>query len=781
MKKNRWGLILSGAVLLILMTACQGSGSDSDSISENSEQLASEETSVATSSLKDGTYEASSQGYGGEVSLRLVIEESKVTEAIFTGENETAGIGQAALPDLESEIIEKQSADIDSVSGATITSKAAIEAAAEAFASAGGEEQTELPELEMEPGTYQGSAQGYSGTLVVDVTVSEDRIENIEFVESIAKENDMIDKDFWASYYALSMLNDTPQILKTVTDVYPERIVEYQSLALDAVTGATSSSNGFKEAVKDAVSQAGGEPDAFNRTIEKSTEKLNYDADVVVIGGGTAGSAAAASAAENGAKVILIEKSGRIGGTGSLSSTPMTLNSEMQKEAGNIVDEDAMYEAWMEATNYSSKGAIVRTFLSETANTSEWLMENGFELKNTMMGNNPESAHLTDREFANAQLDYVGDAIGTMDVANYFKELVSDVDTILYETTANSLIQNNDGAIVGVLAERWDGASVTITAKKVIVATGGIAGNAELMEKYNGSGDYEVFGLHQNTGDGLTIMTQAGASEFNIGGMAGHLTDVAGEVEGYNIYDTSIPYTLSITPTLLKVNARGERFMNENEKTLSMTGSTTYALANGSYNYTLISEKQLNALRESGLSGTGMDTVPAGAHFFLQPLEPDYVMSTIDAVLESGEEIGLTYSGEGLGELAEKTDMDYETLEANVVRYNELAKNGEDLYFNKEAKYLDELGDIDGKWWAIKSVPLVYSALGGVDIDENFRVLDDGGQVIDGLYAAGMDSFGVINNGVAYPDFKGEAVGWGFTSGRLSGQHAAQELAKQDP
>ncbi|MPW24544.1 FAD-dependent oxidoreductase [Alkalibaculum sp. M08DMB] len=721
-------------------------------------------TGCSQDSGKNGTFTGVARGYGGDVEVTIIIENDKIISVDAKGDNETAGIGSNAIEQLPDAIIEANSADVDATSGATVTSNAIKEAAQSAIDQSKGASNVDLPELSMTPGTYVGQAKGYAGTLEVTVEVSQNEIISIELTDNIPQENEMIDREFWAAKYPISMLRDTDQILKTVSDRLPDRIVESQSLAVDSIAGATASSNGFLLAMSDAIEQAGGNPAALNRPIEKSTEEIVYDADVVVIGGGTSGSSAAASAKEEGAKVILIEKSGRVGGTGALSSSPLTLGAKIQEANGvEVMDEDELFEEWMRQNHWYSNGGILRRFFQTTGSTVDWLETKGFNWSLSPWGQH-------------WNVDYADDALGSMGVANSFTSLVSDVDNVLYETTGQSLILNSDGEVVGVNAERYDGAKIIVNAKSVIIATGGMLGNKELMAKYNNGSSYEIFGLSQNIGEGFKMGVEAGSVEWNVGGVAAHLTDIAGRkrIEGFNIYDTSIPYTLSVTPTLLKVNPRGERFMDENGKSGSMNASTNYALAAGQYNYTIVSQKQLNALKADGLAGTGMDTYPPGANFFLQPLTPDYKMENIEAVFEAGEEIGIIFKGDTLEDLAKATDMDPATFVRNVERYNEMATNGVDTYFNKPSQYMDHLGDT-GPYYAIKAVPLAYSSLGGLRIDENMQALTADGKPIKGLYAVGVDSIGAVLDGVAYPELDGVALGWGLNSGRIGGIEAGKE------
>lgn len=88
-----------------------------------------------------GTYEASAQGLGGAVTVTMTMDETSITDVVIEGADETPEIGGAAIETLQAAILEAQSADVDGVAGATITSTAVLDAAKDCLAqAAGGEE-----------------------------------------------------------------------------------------------------------------------------------------------------------------------------------------------------------------------------------------------------------------------------------------------------------------------------------------------------------------------------------------------------------------------------------------------------------------------------------------------------------------------------------------------------------------------------------------------------------------------------------------------------------------
>lgn len=758
-------------LLIASMTASLTACASTDSTESTTQQtVPTVETTVSETVSPAGpqSYTSSAKGFGGDVTVTITMDNGQITEIAVDGPDESAGIGSRAVEAMPQMILDAQSADVDNVSGATVSSTAIRTAAQAAINQANG---ITVSDVTMTPGTYTASAIGYGGKITVHVTVSETAIEDIvvDDSERIEMALTVPGKNSYTHY------DEAPQIFQTVQTALPERILAAQSVNVDAICGATASSQGVMTAVKDALTQAGADLSLmFTAEPAQSTAVETYDADIIVVGGGTAGTMAAARATENGAKVVLIEKSGRIGGTGSISSGPACLENDMQLEVGMQFNVEGFIAEWGKQTHYTGNTSLFTKFINNTADTVDWLASKGFEweLPSNAVVNN-SATNFSAYWVLWVPYHY---SVNTMTVYNYFEKLVSDVDTILYETTAEELITDESGAVIGVKATKWDGTEVIVNAKSVIVSTGGIAGSDELMEKYNGGKDYLILGLTQNTGDGLRMMTEVGAAEKNIGGACTHVVGLKNVPQGFDDYDTAIPYTLAISATMLKVNQQGTRFMDENGMKLSLTQACNTMFAQGDYYWTLVSEKQLAELKESGLAGTGITSTPGGTSFTYEPLPIDYAMTNIETVLDAGVETGMCVKADSLEELSAFMDTQYDILSYNVSLYNEYCEAGEDLLFHKDATLLDTVGEENQTWYAIKTYPSIYSALGGVATDEFMRVLDTDGQIIPGLYAAGIDAIGNILDGVAYTDLMGIAVGWGFNSGKFAADHASAAL-----
>lgn len=622
----------------------------------------------------------------------------------------------------------------------------------------------------MTPGTYEGRGVGRRGTIVLNITVSESAIESIEFVDCIAGTNEVIpslEVDVHA-VYAYAMLNDTKQILDTVTDRLGERIIAAQSLNVDAVCGATITSFGYKAAVEDALTQAGADLAAFDVEVPVSAEELTYDGfDLVVVGGGVAGITAAAAATAEGGKVLLMEKSARLGGIGSMSTGFRVTGTKFQADAeanGTIVADtvagvmagtnDECFQFAMEETGHYAKAALVRQFLEAAGQMGDFIIEKGgFDFFAT-----PYS------------LEYNQDSISEPMAYECWNKVAADVDTILTETTATELITDESGAVIGVKGTRYDGAPVTVHAAKVVVACGGFMGSPEMQEEFNHGSFSTAFAMAQNKGEGLQMEWAVGAGKYHVGGACSHITQPLGKVAGFDDYASMIPHTLTAAPCFMQVNRAGERFHPEDALQQNMNAGNAYVVSNGGTYYAIVSQDQIDVLKEQGIAGLGMTTEVFSVNFDFYPVPISYAMTQIEEVLAAGVEGGFIYKGETFEELAQAAGMDPKLLADSAARYEAACEAGVDHVLNKSPEYLYPMGS--GPYYAIGVQACPYNTIGGVEVDAEMRVLASNGTAISNLYAAGCETIGNLMSGGRFSDFGGWSFGWACYSGYAAGRAA---------
>lgn len=180
----------------------------------------------------DGSFTGEAQGMG-PVSVGITVANGRVSAVQVNVANETPGYGRDIGATMEKRILEAQSADVDGVSGATITSTAVKAAAKSAFAKAG--LVAAAAKSPVKAGTYVGSAQGAKSRVHATVKVDEKGRFTIEKITS----------------------GDTPYVSDSAFAFVEKNIEDGQTLAVDALTGATLSSRGLVGAVSDALRQAG--------------------------------------------------------------------------------------------------------------------------------------------------------------------------------------------------------------------------------------------------------------------------------------------------------------------------------------------------------------------------------------------------------------------------------------------------------------------------------------------------------------------------------------------
>jgi Polyferredoxin len=182
---------------------------------------------------KDGIYTGIGQGKNPDLKVSVTVKDGKIANVEIVSNNETNG--KAALNTVPKEIIEKQSTEVDVVSGATMTSKGIMEAVNNALSQAeinNSSANSSTAQGKYKDGTYAGVGQGKSPDLKVAVTVKDGKIANVEIISN----------------------NETKG--KEALNVVPKEIVDKQSTEVDVVSGATMTSKGIMAAVNDALNQA---------------------------------------------------------------------------------------------------------------------------------------------------------------------------------------------------------------------------------------------------------------------------------------------------------------------------------------------------------------------------------------------------------------------------------------------------------------------------------------------------------------------------------------------
>ena len=485
-------------------------------------------------SFSPGTYKSSTKGFGGEVEVTLTIgENGGIVDAEIVGEGETPEVGGAAIPKLREQILEKQATDVDTVSGATITSTAVKKAAAVSLAQAGGPAVDEGPKAAdgnlFIAGTYTGTSKGFGGDVEVTVTVSENSIDDIKITGDHETEN--------IGTFAVSML--------------PERILSAQTTNVDAISGATVTSSAILRALQNALTEAGCDIDKLPAAVAKDsnapkTDKT-LDCDICIIGAGGAGMTAAINATENGKKVILLEMMPYVGGNTTKATGGMNAaETHYQAEQGIKDSVEVFIEDTMEGGHQMNNRDLVTVMAKNSAAAIDWLDSIGAPLPKVGFSGGATNARI------HAPED--GSGVGAYLVTRFLNKMNELNIDVMYETKATELISKN-GSIVGVKATSSD-YNYTINSKAVILATGGFGNNQDMIVKYRSDLKGTVSTSAPGAmGDGIVMAEAVGADLVDIDQIQLHPTVEQG---------TSMLITESVRGDgAILVNQEGKRFTNE--------------------------------------------------------------------------------------------------------------------------------------------------------------------------------------------------------------------------
>ena len=528
---------------------------------------------------------------------------------------------------------------------------------------------------------------------------------------------------------AVTDCKETRFIADNAIYTLPEDIVEQQNINVDAYSGCTISSMAVKSAVKNALSEA-GDISAFQKeaeAVEAAEETL--DTDVVVIGGGMAGLSAALTAKEAGADVILLEKLDRLGGStvlsgGFLYATGSPVNKDLDDDPEDLV------EYWQMRAEGNADEDLLRIAAEKSGETVAQLQDWGVIFSTTVVPTGTSPA-LRGLYASNEDVD-----LAPTDGVDFIVPLVKKADEIgvnvMLGTAATELILE-DGEVKGVKASS-DDTEYTINAGSVIITTGGYDHNKEMISEYSPEAE-GFFSLASpgNKGDGVAMAVSAGAA-----------TNFTGGVIGFKMIDITTHYIegpnyLGWTGQLGVTN-EGVRFGNENS------------------DYPIFCTLLINALKE-------------GAESFY--LIVDSTDETFAGLAELAVAKNLACKADSLDELAEAAGINAENLKETVESYNGHAEAGDEDEFGRTGL----VAVTTAPFYAVQIKPAILGTLGGVLINENAAVINEEGEAIPNLYAAGE----VANSAFFYKEYpaSGSSISTSSTFGRIAGANAAANAAAE--
>lgn len=562
--------------------------------------------------------------------------------------------------------------------------------------------------------------------------------------------------------------HETNGIGSKAAETMPGAIVAANSLEVDGVSGATQTSKAIIEAATAALKQAGLEPSDLvsKNTSTTKAKDIEETVDVVVVGAGGAGMTAAITATDAGKKVIVVESQPIAGGnsvrsTGGMNAakTPYQDKNEFKEAAGvektlataaekfadnatitalaaTVKEQWDAYQAnpqgyfdsveLMELdTLIGGKGKnnpeLVKALAENSAAAIEWLASIGADVKNVGAFGGASVKRIHRPVNADGKVT----AVGAYIVPILEKNLQDRNVQFLFDTTANEIIMK-DGKAVGIKATGKDGNKVTINAKSVVIATGGFGANAEMVEKYKPElKGFATTNAEGAQGQGIDMATAVGAATVDMDQIQIHPTVHIEEDGNAHLITEGLRGDGAIL-----VNAEGKRFYDE----VSTRDKVSAAI---------IAQPEKSAWLVVDQSMVDKSAVIAG-----------YIKS------------GYTVTGATYEELAKAMGVDEATFVSTMNTWNQAVEAKSDAEFNRTS-FANPL--TTAPYYAIKITPAVHHTMGGIVINPKAEVLNEKGEVISGLFAAGEVTGGVHGAN----RLGGNAVADFTVFGRIAGQSAA--------
>ncbi len=499
-------------------------------------------------------------------------------------------------------------------------------------------------------------------------------------------------------------------------------------------------------------------------------DRIIKEADVVVCGAGT-GLVGAVKAAQAGKKVVVLEKSSRLGGNTDYAHAFFPVYTKWHEEAGMPDVREEAIKHYMKETNGVLGEDVIRTAVYGTSEFFDWLCEFGtaHEVYNLVdMGS--ADAHgpiygpgLLDfpnriRDNLNCRDDAIGPGWGGTYVKYTMLDAIEnehlDVE-ILTEHAAEHLLLNDDGSIRGVLAK--DPGGVTeIHAPVVILATGGFGKADDLISEFapwffEGDTPIHRFSVPTDTGDGIRMLRELSV-EPDPERM--HISMFGPKHHPFS--NTLADFALE--PDMLQINLDGKRWVNEEGHLFGMT--ETIADQPKEISYAIQGLSVLEQIGQRYVDNPAMASKKNLYQTWRQELEDE---AKLDTPVKKADT---------LEELAKLCGMPEEALKETIRRYNEFCDNGKDEDFGKDAKNLVKVPD-EGPYYAIYGQRFSEAALGGLMVDGQCRVLKNDGSFIPGLYGVG-DATSAMHRRTDRAVIS--ELTWGMASSYTSGKNAVSYI-----
>lgn len=481
---------------------------------------------------------------------------------------------------------------------------------------------------------------------------------------------------------------------------------------------------------------------------QKQADEI-VETNFLVVGSGIGGYSAAIEAKELGVNdVILLEKNDAVGGCTLFAEGIFATHSRYQeeKQAGDV-DGAAVLDAESEAHHYLNSHELMKGFIDASSDCVDWLMDHGV------------SFITVEVESCGGKCLHIYDGGNGTSAIKVLGELGDEYSLDLRTGTRATDLILEDGAVVGVRAEADDGEIVDFKAKTVLLATGGLGSNDDMIDAYTkmAPGKYRFIGAEGQDGDGQRMCeaTAMGKAK-NICAMNMWLN-----VEGAEIKST-VNYIAGSEGSNIWINEEAHRFVNEeisgNPGTLIDCNNAVHSQGRA---YSIMDSAHVDYFAANGTTADWSGFSPTG-----EP-QPTAREDLDDAA--SGEAISV-FKADSIDELADAIEVDADALKKTIDAWNSDVKAGADSEFGKNAKLMFAISE--PPYYAAKLTNGILTTVGGIRVNSKGQVVSPQGKPVENLYAAGVCCSGFTgeNYSMAAP---GTAQGSGVYLGRLAAQAAA--------
>ena len=573
--------------------------------------------------------------------------------------------------------------------------------------------------------TIKATAEGRNGQIDFDIKVEDNQITDIKVTKTA----------------------ETPGIFNQVVGKLKENIINNQSFAVDAISGASIMTQAMLDSGKKALKENG--VNIVAKPSDQSHQDVTYDVDVAVIGSGMAGLMAACRALSMGKNVLLLEKNGYLGGAtilngsnvvGTGSKLAATLfGEEAKKDSPQLLVQDIAREC--RGTNYSLLSDLLAQNIGKAVDFITEFADLTYQKAETQT-----IEHSVDRQI---EMPTESSYELITKVANAFTKKGGK---ILLETRVEHLNKNEQDQLVSLVAEGKH-ETVTVNFKSLVMAAGGWGARDYLKHKTN----IPYYGPMTSTGDYFAFAKNMNLASRNL--------------DWYKVY----PHGLEVEPGIAKlttystkeatdmgaifVNTSGKRIVNESAPYTHFRDAI--AEQKDKIAFVVMDERTWNRFYELLLK---------------YGFSKDEVQGFFDL---DGKKSPILVSG-NLQTVAQKAGIDYDNLKKTLTDYDKYVASGNDPEFGRPCQFMHKY---EGETYFVIEQKLRFcTTLGGYETNQRMQLLDQDLKALDNFYAAG-EIVGGANGHDSMPSMMNS---WSYASGFVAGTEAAdntnyQKLEKTVP